>query len=142
MAKTNRNGDILVDTKIDSDFLVNRAQDNPIVSGGLRVYREYRDFGIAQATGGMVHAQIIRTTKPCPEGGSGLHYHDLDFQMVFCLKGKSKVWFDGEGELHFEAGDCWVQPPGIKHNVLYYSDDYEVMEITLPADYDTIQVED
>lgn len=129
-------------TKIHSDFLVNRAKDNPFVSGGLRVYREYRDFGIAEATGGKVHAQIIRTTKPCPEGGSGLHYHDLDFQMVFCLKGKSKVWFEGQGEVNFEAGDCWVQPPGIKHNVLYYSEDYELMELTLPAEYETVMVEE
>ena len=130
------------DSKIKSDFLVNRAKDNPFVSGGLRVYREYRDFGVADATDGKVHAQIIRTTKPCPEEGSGLHYHDLDFQMVFCLKGKSKVWFEGQGEQQFEAGDCGVQPPGIKHNVLYYSEDYEVMEITLPAEYETVQVKE
>lgn len=31
---------------------------------------------------------------------------------------------------------------GIRHNVLSYSDDYEVLEITLPADYETVQVED
>ena len=126
--------------KIDSPFVVNRIKDNPFISGGLRVYREYRDLGVAEPTGGKVHAQIIRTTKPCPEGGSGLHYHDLDFQMVFCLKGRSTVWFEGHGEQSFEAGDSWVQPPDIKHNVLYYSDDYEVMEITLPAEYETVQV--
>jgi len=41
----------------------------------------------------------------------------------------------------FEVGDSWIQPPGIKHNVLYYTEDYEVLEITLPADYDTVQLE-
>ena len=60
--------------------------------------------------------------------------------MVFCLKGRSTVWFEGHGEQSFETGDSWVQPPGIKHNVLYYSEDYEVMEITLPAEYETVQV--
>ena len=128
--------------RIPSKFTVNRAKDHPFVSGGLRVYREYRDLGIAEATQGAIHAQIIRTTKPCPEGGSGLHYHDLDFQMVFLLKGRSRVWFEGEGEVEFEQGDCWVQPPGIRHNVLYYSDDYEVLEITLPAEYPTVAVKD
>ena len=73
------------DSKIYSKFMVNRAKDNPFVSGGLRVYREYRDLGIGATTGGKVHAHIIRTTKPCPEGGSGLHYHDVDFQMVMVL---------------------------------------------------------
>ena len=127
---------------IKSKFIVNRKKDNPFVSGGLRVYREYRDLGIADATDGRVHAHIIRTTKPCPEGGSGLHYHDLEFQMVYVLKGNSRVWFEGHGEVEFNQGDCWIQPPGIRHNVMYYSDDYELLEITLPAEYETVAVEE
>ncbi len=127
--------------RIPSGFVVNRARENPFKSGGLRTYREYRDLGVADATGGKIHAHIIRTTRPCPQGGSGLHYHDLDFQLVFCLKGRSTVWFEGHGEVNFEAGDSWIQPPRIRHNVLYYSDDYEVLEITLPAEYETVQVE-
>ena len=42
----------MADSRIQSDFMVNRAKDNPFVSGGLRVYREYRDLGIGDATGG------------------------------------------------------------------------------------------
>jgi mannose-6-phosphate isomerase-like protein (cupin superfamily) len=128
--------------KIPSKFIVNRAAENPFVSGGLRIYREYRDLGIADATDGKIHAHIIRTTKPCPDGGSGLHYHDLDFQMVYVLKGNSRVWFEGQGEVTFNQGDSWIQPPGIKHNVMYYSNDYELLEITLPAEYDTVMVEE
>ena len=71
-----------------------------------------------------------------------MHYHDLEFQMVFCLKGKSKVWFEGEGEVNFEAGDVWVQPPCIHHNVLNYSGDYQVMEFTMPAEYENVQLDD
>ena len=126
--------------EIKSRFTVNIAKENPFNSGGLRVYREYRDLGISAATDGRIHAQIVRTTKPCPPGGSGLHYHDLEFQMVFVLKGRSKVRFEGQGELSFEAGDSWIQPPRIRHDVLYYSDDYEVLEITIPAEYETVQV--
>ena len=127
--------------QIESKFIVNKASETPFVDGGLRVYRAYRDLGIAEATGGRVHAQIIRTTRPCPDGGSGMHYHDLEFQMVMVLKGTSTVWFEGQGEVTFNPGDCWIQPPRIQHNVLYYSDDYEVLEITLPAEYDTVQVD-
>ena len=128
-------------SRTTSKFIVNRAKDNPFVSGGLRVYREYRDLGIDEATNGAIKAHIIRTTKPCPKGGSGAHCHDLEFQMVFVLAGRSRVWFEGEGEVEFDKGDCWIQPPSIRHNVLYYSDDYEVLEITLPAQYDTVAVE-
>jgi quercetin dioxygenase-like cupin family protein len=125
---------------IPSQFVVNKAKDHPFKGDGLRAYREYRDLGVGASTKGAVHAHIIRTTAPCPEGGSGLHYHDLDFQMVFCLKGRSRVWFDGVGEVEFEAGDSWIQPPRIRHNVLYYSDDYELLEITMPAEYETVAV--
>jgi len=127
-------------SRITSKFIVNRAKDNPFVSGGLRVYREYRDLGIEEATNGAIKAHIIRTTKACPEGGSGEHYHDLEFQMVYVLQGRSRVWFEGHGEVEFEKGDCWIQPPSIRHNVLYYSDDYELLEITLPANYETVAV--
>ena len=128
---------------ITSNFIVNRAQDNPFVSGGLRVYREYRDLGIDAATNGAIKAHIIHTTQPCPEGGSGAHYHELAFQMVLVLvlAGRSRVlWFEDEGEIEFEKGDCWIQPPTIRHNVLDYSDDYEMLEITLPAQYTTVPV--
>ena len=128
--------------KIPSKFVVNKAKENPFQGDGLRTYREYRDLGVAGSTGGAVHAHIIRTVKPCPPEGSGVHYHDLDFQLVFCLKGRSRVWFEGVGEVTFEAGDSWVQPPCIKHNVLYYSDDYEVFELTIPAEYETVAVKE
>ena len=36
-----------------------------------------------------------------------------------------------------EAGDAWYQAPGVKHELLEYSDDWEVVEITLPADFST-----
>ena len=127
---------------INPGFTTNIAKENPFQSGGLRVYREYRDLGVAAVTEGKVHAHIVRTTQPCPPEGSGVHYHDLDFQMVFVLKGTSRVWFEGEGEFSFEAGDCWIQPPSIRHNVLDYSDDYELLEITLPGTYETVQVKD
>ncbi len=70
-----------------------------------------------------------------------MHYHDLEFQMVMVRKGRATVWFEGQGEVEFEEGDAWIQPPGIRHNVLDYSEDYEVLEITLPADYETVMVE-
>ena len=130
----------MTDRKISSKFSVNRADENPFASAGLRVYREYRDLGLAAATSGQIHAQIIRTTKSCPDGGSGLHYHDLEFQMVMILNGSSRVWFEGQGEISFTKGDCWIQPPKIKHNVIHYSEDYEVLELTIPAKYETIQL--
>ena len=38
-----------------------------------------------------------------------------------------------------EAGGCLYQPPGGAHNVVDYTPDLEVLEVTMPADYETIQ---
>jgi Cupin domain len=109
---------------------------------GLRSYANYRDLGISPATHGMVQAHVIRFVPPCrPEEVSKLHYHDVDFQMVYVLKGWIKSKFDGEGEIVMRTGSCWIQPPRIKHAVLDYSDDCEVLEIILPADFPTVTLE-
>jgi len=110
--------------------------------GGLRSYAEYRDLGISTATGGMVQAHVIRFVPPCrPEEVSKLHYHDVDFQMVYVLKGWIKSEFEGEGAVTMREGSCWLQPPKIKHTVLDYSDDCELLEIILPADFETVELE-
>ena len=106
---------------------------------GLRSYAKYRDLGIAPATGGMVQAHVIRMLPPFrPEEVSTPHYHDVEFQMVYVLKGWMRTEFEGEGAHTFHAGSCWIQPPKIKHTVLGYSDDCELLEIILPADFKTV----
>jgi quercetin dioxygenase-like cupin family protein len=109
---------------------------------GLRRYAAYRDLGISGATHGVAQAHVIRFIPPCrPEEVSKLHYHDVDFQMVYVLKGWIKTEFDGEGAVVMQTGSAWIQPPRIKHKVLDYSDDCEVLEIILPADFKTVELE-
>jgi mannose-6-phosphate isomerase-like protein (cupin superfamily) len=106
---------------------------------GLREYFAYRDLGMVERTGGRVRAHVIRPSKPCDKPGD-LHLHNLDFQMVYVLKGWARVHFDGIGEVRFEPGSCMYQEPGIRHRVLEYSDDYTVIEITVPADFETVSI--
>ncbi len=109
---------------------------------GLRAYSAYRDLGLAAATDGMVQAHVIRMTRPFEEGEvSTPHLHDVDFQMVYVLKGWFRTEFEGEGVHTFTAGSCWIQPPRIKHTVRGYSDDCELLEIVLPADFETVTLE-
>ncbi len=106
---------------------------------GLRAYSAYRDLGLAPATGGMVQAHVIRMTKPFTAEEVAIpHYHDVEFQMVYVLKGWFQSEFEGEGVHTFHAGSCWIQPPGIKHTVRGYSEDCELLEIVLPADFETV----
>ncbi len=105
---------------------------------GLRSYARYRDLGIATATGGRVQAHVIRMVPPVTDEVRKAHYHDVEFQMVYVLKGSMTTDFEGQGPITMHAGSCWIQPPKIKHTVLDYSDDCEVLEIILPADFATV----
>jgi quercetin dioxygenase-like cupin family protein len=60
--------------------------------------------------------------------------------MVYVLKGWKKHEFEGQGEHIMRAGSCWIQPPNIKHTVLDYSEDCEVLEIVMPAEFATEEV--
>ena len=110
--------------------------------GGLRSYAKYRDLGMAAATNGLAQAHVIKMIPPCdPAVVSKRHYHDVEFQMIYVLKGWIKGEYDGAGEVTMVEGSCWLQPPKIKHTVLDYSDDCELLEIILPADFDTVELE-
>jgi mannose-6-phosphate isomerase-like protein (cupin superfamily) len=109
---------------------------------GLRRYAQYRDLGIAAATKGLARAHVIKMVPPCdPAEVSKRHYHDVEFQMIYVLKGWIKGEYEGAGEVTMYEGSCWLQPPKIKHTVLDYSDDCELLEIIMPADFDTVELE-
>ena len=84
---------------------------------------------------------MIRLQGPCdPDEVSKLHFHDVDFQMVYVLKGWVKTYMDGEGETLMKEGSAWTQPPKIKHMILDYSDDVELLEVILPAEFRTVEL--
>ncbi len=84
---------------------------------------------------------MIRLQGPCnPAEVSKLHYHDIEFQMVYVLKGWVKTYMEGEGETLMQAGSAWTQPPRVKHMILDYSDDVELLEVILPAEFKTVEL--
>jgi hypothetical protein len=109
---------------------------------GLRSYAKYRDLDIVSATNGLARAHVIKMVPPCdPAEVSKRHYHDVEFQMIYVLKGWIKSEFEGAGVVTMREGSCWLQPPRIKHSVLDYSDDCELLEIIMPADFATVELE-
>lgn len=117
---------------------ISHHREEDFKADGLRAYAQYRDLGIADATGGLARAHVIRLIGPCnPDEVSKLHYHDVEFQMVYVLKGWVKSYMEGVGETTFRAGSAWTQPPKIKHLIMDYSDDVELLEVILPADFKT-----
>jgi quercetin dioxygenase-like cupin family protein len=117
-------------------FSVTHAASTNFEGDGLRGFFEYRDLGVAASTGGKVGAHVIRAV-PGKHASGEPHRHGLEFQMVYVLKGWVRFWYDGHGEVLLKPGSCVHQPPGIVHRELDHSDDLELIEIVLPADFAT-----
>ena len=120
---------------------ISHYRDEDFKADGLRAYAHYRDLGVADASQGAARAHVIRLIGPCnPAEVSKLHFHDVDFQMVYVLKGWVKTYMDGQGENLMKVGSSWTQPPRIRHMILDYSDDVELLEVILPADFKTVEL--
>jgi uncharacterized RmlC-like cupin family protein len=121
-------------------FTVSHLNEADFKAEGLRPYAQYRDLGIALATNGLCQAHVIRLVPPVTDEVRKRHMHQTELQLVYVLKGWMRNEFEGHGEQLMQQGSCWLQPPGIKHTVLDYSDDCEVLEIIVPADFKTAEV--
>lgn len=119
-------------------FVVSHLQPSDF-KAGLRSYAHYRDLGVAEATGGAVQAHVIRLLGKCDPSVVAIeHYHGVQFQLVYLLKGWMIGEYEGQGQIKMKAGSCWIQPNGIRHTVLDYSPDCEMVEIILPGDFKTV----
>ncbi len=116
-------------------FVVRRLADQaPWIIG--RAGMHYRDL-VPDRLGGSIIASHIRI----PDGGpvpDMVHFHKVGFQLIFCIKGWVDVVYEDQGgPLRLHAGDCFIQPPEIRHRVLEASDGIEVIEIGVPAEHIT-----
>ncbi len=119
-------------------FVASHAKDAEFVRG-LRSFYEYRDLGIKKATEGRVEAHVIRAAAG-REFLSEPHRHKTTFQLVYVLKGWIEFEYEGNGAVRLEAGSCVHQPPEIRHRELGHSDDLEMLEVVLPAEFTTEEV--
>jgi quercetin dioxygenase-like cupin family protein len=120
---------------VQHSFVVRRLADQaPWVIG--RAGMHYRDL-VPDRLGGAMIASHIRI----PDGGpvpDMVHYHKVGFQLIFCVNGWVDVLYEDQGGMRrLNAGDCFIQPPEIRHRVCEASDDLQVIEIGVPADHVT-----
>ena len=101
-----------------------------------RAGMRYRDLLPGRWGGQFIASHIhIPIGGPVPDY---VHYHDVDFQLIFCHRGWVRVVYEDQGEpFVLEPGDAILQAPGIRHRVLESSDDLYVVEISSPAEHPT-----
>ncbi len=110
------------------------------VGDGPRRFLAYRDAAVTAATGRRVNINVVRNSK-AGDSSTGWHYHTLACQFVYVLKGWSRVQVEGQGEFTVRAGDAMTLPRLLKHDVTGFSSDFTVLELNIPADYETIACE-
>ena len=73
-------------------FSVSHAASSRFENDGLRPFFQYRDLGIRDATNGLVLAHVIRA-KPGTHAEPERHHHEVQFQLVYVLKGWVKFHY-------------------------------------------------
>lgn len=116
------------------DFVVRRLADRaPWIIG--RAGMAYRDL-VPTRLGGAVIASHIRVPDgPVPDM---VHFHKVGFQLIFCVNGWVDVLYEDQGGMRrLTRGDCFIQPPRIRHRVMESGGGVEVIEIGVPAEHVT-----
>lgn len=124
----------LVLPETEHAFVVRRLADQaPWVIG--RAGMAYRDLVPSRLGGAMIASHIRVPDGPVPDM---VHFHKVGFQLIFCVRGWVDVLYEDQGGLRrLNAGDCFIQPPEIRHKVVEAGDDIEVVEIGVPAEHIT-----
>ena len=124
-----------------SKIVISRAEGAAWTTKGLRAFLEYRDLGLAEVTQGRFGATIGRAIRRYePGSGAPRHTHDVGFHVIFVMRGWFRSEFEGLGEVVLREGDCLSYEGEIPQQHIEYSDDFQVMQIAMPADYKTTNV--
>ncbi len=114
--------------------------DKHVVGTGPRSFFDYRDLGVAEATGRLIEVQVVRAQR-AKEGGTGWHSHNMA-QLSFGLSGWAMLDVEQvAGQVRQGCGDALSIPAHWRHNASSFSDDYWALQLQIPADYDTVERE-
>ena len=115
--------------------VIARASDPEMVQG-RREFFQYRDLGVTKATEGKMRAQVTIATQGLSEE-TGWHVHLCDGQFVYILEGWVDLEFAGGRKERIVAGDSIFIPGDTPHNETATSDEFLVLEVSIPADMGT-----
>jgi len=125
----------LVVPALAPEFVLVRAAEGAWRDG--RAGMRYRDLLPGRLGGRFVASHIA-----IPVGGAVadyVHFHRVRFQLIYCRAGWVRVVYEDQGPpFVLRAGDCVLQPPEIRHRVLESSPGLEVLEVSCPAEHETV----
>ena len=110
--------------------------DNPELVKGRREFFSYRELGVTKATEGKMRAQVTIATQGLSEE-TGWHVHLCEGQFVYILEGWVDLEFAGNRKERIVAGDSIFIPGDTPHNETATSEEFQILEVSLPADMGT-----
>ncbi|MGE0433151.1 MAG: cupin domain-containing protein [Planctomycetota bacterium] len=105
-----------------------------------------RDVGIGKATFGIAGVHVARA-RDGATGANGTGQagqwstHDAEFLFLFVLDGSVTLRCEGRDPQDLSAGDSVVIPAGLAHALNDRSADLQILEVALPAGFNTRTVE-
>ena len=117
------------------EVVVARASDPEMVRG-RREFFSYRELGVTKATDGKMRAQVTIATQGLSEE-TGWHVHLCDGQFVYILEGWVDLEFAGNRKERIVAGDSIFIPGDTPHNETATSEEFQILEVSIPADMGT-----
>jgi quercetin dioxygenase-like cupin family protein len=114
-------------------FCHSRARDARWTSWRVPGF-EARDTGIGEATAGVASVQVAR---PRADAAPVATRHTSDILFTFVLSGRLTLDADGHGAHGLEEGDAYVIPPGLTTTLRDASSDLTLLEVSLPAGFET-----
>ena len=127
-------------TLLDKDlpprtFAVAR-KSNPTYIKGRRDFFEYIDLGVIDGSNGAMRVQVTQASQGMSKP-TGWHYHVCEGQFVYMLKGWVELQFAQDDILRIEEGDSVYIPGGMPHNEIRTSDEFKLLELSVPAEMGT-----
>jgi uncharacterized protein YjlB len=103
---------------------------------GRRKFFTYTDLGVTAASQGRMRAQLTTAITGMTQP-TGWHYHLCDSQFVYALRGWVDLEFEDGTKVRVKAGESLFIPGGLRHNETATSDDFQILEVSVPADMGT-----
>lgn len=94
---------------------------------------EARETGIGAATQGVASVQVIRPALSSRPAAS----HTADILFTFVLSGATTLEAEGHAPHQLSEGDAYVIPPNLKTALTSCTPDLRLLEVALPANFDT-----
>ncbi|MDH3738753.1 MAG: cupin domain-containing protein [Alphaproteobacteria bacterium] len=123
------------ETTEGQDYVVARKSDPNYVKG-RREFFKYVDLGVTNGSQGRMRVQKTSATAGLSEP-TGWHYHKCEGQFVYMLDGWLELQFDDGKTIRLEEGDSVYIPGFAPHNEIRTSDEFELLEFSVPADMGT-----